>query len=154
MNKLTVLLQTLAELHEKLLETVKKKQQILINGEINPLLGILSEESKLVKKIKETDQVRASLLGEQSSLSDIISQEPDGAEKEEWVRLHQKLKQLLAEIQQVNEANQQLIKQSLAFTQFMMDQMLPKSEDSGVYSSKAGSKEQSKESVRLFDAKA
>jgi flagellar biosynthesis/type III secretory pathway chaperone len=153
MNKLSVLLQTLADLHETLLETAKKKQQILISGEINPLLGVLSEESKLVKKIRESDQVRTTLLGEQSSLADIIAGEPEGAEKEELVRLLQKLKALLAEVQQVNETNQQLIKQSLAFTQFMMEQMLPKSEDSGVYSSKAGSKEP-KESVRLFDAKA
>jgi flagellar biosynthesis/type III secretory pathway chaperone len=153
MNKLSVLLQTLADLHGTLLETAKKKQEILISGEINPLLGILSEESKLVKKIRDTDQVRTTLLGEQSSLANIIAAEPDGVEKGEWTQLHQRLTQLLAEIQQVNETNQQLIKQSLAFTQFMMEQMLPKSEDSGVYSSKAGSKEP-KESVRLFDAKA
>ncbi|MCM3693261.1 flagellar protein FlgN [Neobacillus niacini] len=153
MNKLTILLQTLADLHDTLLETAKKKQEILISGEVNPLLGVLSEESKLVKKIRDTDQVRTALLGEQSSLADIIAAEPDGVEKEEWTRLHQRLTQLLAEIQQVNETNQQLIKQSLTFTQFMMEQMLPKSEDSGVYSSKAGSKEP-KESVRLFDAKA
>jgi flagellar biosynthesis/type III secretory pathway chaperone len=148
------MLQTLADLHETLLETAKKKQQILISGEVSPLLQILAEESKLVKKIKEADQVRVTLMGEQSSLADIIAKEPDGAEKEEWVRQLQNLKGLLAEVQQVNETNQQLIKQSLAFTQFMMEQILPKSEDSGVYSSKAGSKEQPKDSVRLFDAKA
>ncbi|WP_284036445.1 flagellar protein FlgN [Neobacillus sp. 114] len=153
MNKLTVILQTLADLHESLLDTAKKKQRILIDGEINPLLAILSEEAKLVKKIKEADQVRTSLLGEQSSLSELIAQQPDGAKKEEWISLHQKLKQLIVELGQVNETNQQLIKQSLAFTNFMIEQMLPKSEDAGVYSSKAQSKEPN-DSVRLFDAKA
>lgn len=153
MNKVTVILQTLASLHETLLDTAKKKQQILISGEINPLLAILSEESKLVKKINEADQVRTALLGEQSSLSDIIASKPDGAEKEEWISLHQKLTQLLGEIKQVNGTNQQLIKQSLVFTNFMMEQMLPKSEDTGTYSPKAHSKELS-ESVRLFDAQA
>lgn len=153
MNKLTVILQTLAGLHESLLDTAKKKQRILIDGEINPLLAILSEEAKLVKRIKEADQVRTELLGEQSSLSDLIAQQPDGAKKEEWVSLHYKLKQLFGEIQQVNNTNQQLTKQSLAFTNFMIEQMLPKTEDAGVYSSKASSKEPS-DAVRLFDAKA
>lgn len=153
MNKLTVILQTLADLHETLLDTAKKKQRILIDGDINPLLAILSEEAKLVKKIKEADQVRTVLLGEQSSLSDLIAHHQDGAEKDKWISLHQKLKKLLEEIEQVNDANQQLIKQSLDFTNFMIDQMLPKTEDAGVYSAKASLKEPS-DSVRLFDVKA
>jgi flagellar biosynthesis/type III secretory pathway chaperone len=153
MNKLTVSLQTLAGLHVALLDTAKKKQQILISGEVNPLLAILSEEAKLVKKIKEAEEVRTALFGEQPSLDDFIAKQQDGAEKEELISLHQKLKELLEDIEQVNGTNQQLIQQSLTFTNFMIEQMLPKSSDAGVYSAKANSKEQS-DSVRLFDAKA
>jgi flagellar biosynthesis/type III secretory pathway chaperone len=153
MNKLTVSLHTLAGLHVALLDTAKKKQQILISGEVNPLLAILSEEAKLVKKVKEAEEVRTALFGEQSSLAGFIAEQPDGAEKEELISLHRKLKELLGDIEQVNGTNQQLIEQSLAFTDFMIEQMLPKSADAGVYSAKANSKERS-DTVRLFDAKA
>jgi FlgN protein len=156
MNSLTGVLHSLVELHENLLTTARKKQQILIRAEMNPLLAILSEESKLIKKINEADQKRMASLGEeayQSSLSALIEKQTDGAEREEWIHLHQQLQQLFQEIERVNQSNQQLLKQSLSFTKFMIEQMLPQSEGSGVYNPMAASKEM-RDSVRLFDAKA
>jgi flagellar biosynthesis/type III secretory pathway chaperone len=156
MNKLSNVLQQLSQQHETLLETAKKKQQILISGEMNPLLGVLSEESKLIKKINELDTERAALLGERGNdltLTELIQQQPDGDEKRELISLQKKLQALITEIKTENENNQQLLKQSLEFTQFMIEQMLPKSDGSGVYSAKSDSKQKSG-SVRLFDAKA
>ncbi|WHY88388.1 flagellar protein FlgN [Neobacillus novalis] len=156
MNKLTEALQTLADLHEALVETAKKKQQILISAELNPLLSILAEESKLIKKIQVADQKRTAILGEQAnqhSLAELIEREPDDAVKKEWSDLYTHLKSLLAEIEQVNLTNQQLIKQSLTFTNYMIEQMVPSSNGTGVYSPMAGTQEK-QESVRFFDAKA
>jgi flagellar biosynthesis/type III secretory pathway chaperone len=156
MSNLTVILKELTELHVTLLETAKKKQQILISAEINPLLSILAEESKLIKKIKEVDQKRITVLGEEAyklSLSELIKTQPDGEEKEEWIEIHKQLQSLFQEIGQTNEANQQLLQKSLAFTQFMMEQMLPATEGSGIYNSTASTKEM-KNNTRLFDTKA
>jgi flagellar biosynthesis/type III secretory pathway chaperone len=156
MNNLKAILHLLIELHVSLLETVKKKHKILISGEINPLLSILSDESKLIKKIKEADKRRIEVLGEgadKTSLKKIIEIQPDGDEKKELISIYDQLKILFQEVESVNGSNQQLLQQSLAFTQYMIEQMLPMSEGSGQYSSVAGSKEM-KESVRLFDAKA
>ncbi|WP_203556348.1 flagellar protein FlgN [Bacillus sp. B15-48] len=153
MNNLTNILQQLAFHQETLLITAKKKQQILISGEMNPLLTLIAEETKLLKKINQLDQERAALLGEERTLSDVINQQPDGDTKREWASLQQRLQQLLAEIKNINESNQLLLEQSLAFTQFMMEQMLPKSDGSGIYNAKSTAKEKSG-SVRLFDAKA
>ncbi|MFJ5716445.1 flagellar protein FlgN [Neobacillus sp. NPDC093127] len=156
MNKLTEALQTLANLHETLLETAKKKQQILISAELNPLLSVLAEESKLIKKIHEADQKRTAILGEQAnqlSLSELIEREPDDTAKKEWSDLYTHLKSLLVEIEQVNQTNQQLIEQSLTFTNYMIEQMVPSSDGTGVYSPKAGTQEK-QGSVRFFDAKA
>jgi flagellar biosynthesis/type III secretory pathway chaperone len=156
MSNLTEILQELLALHSTLLETTKKKQQILISAEINPLLSILAEESKLIKKIKEADQKRLTILGEEaykSSLSELIANQPDGEEKEEWIQIHKQLQRLFEEIGQVNEANQQLLEQSLAFTQYMIEQMLPVSDGTGVYNATAGTKEM-KNDTRLFDTKA
>jgi hypothetical protein len=156
MSNLTIILQELLELHDTLLDTAKRKQQILISAEINPLLAILAEESKLIKKIKETDKKRLTLLGEeayQSSLSVLIETQPDGEEKEEWTKIHKQLQGLFAEIGRINEANQQLLEQSLAFTQYMMEQMLPEKNNAGLYNASASTKE-TKNDTRLFDTKA
>jgi flagellar biosynthesis/type III secretory pathway chaperone len=156
MSNLTEILQELLGLHDTLLETAKKKQQILISAEINPLLSILAEESKLIKKIKEADQKRLILLGEEaykSSLSELIKNEPDGEEKVEWTNIHKQLQRVFDEIGRVNEQNQQLLEQSLAYTQFMIEQMLPEKNGSGLYNATARTKEM-KNDTRLFDTKA
>jgi flagellar biosynthesis/type III secretory pathway chaperone len=156
MNNLTEILQELVKLHTTLLQTAKKKQQVLISAEINPLLSILAEESKLLKKIKEADQKRITILGEEaykSSLSELIRNQPDGKEKKEWIEIHKHLQSLFEEIGRVNEANQQLLEQSLAFTQYMMEQMLPVSDSAGIYNATANTKE-IKNNTRLFDTKA
>jgi flagellar biosynthesis/type III secretory pathway chaperone len=156
MSNLTEILKELVMLHNTLLEVAKKKQQVLISAEINPLLSILAEESKLLKKIKEVDQKRITTLGEEaykSSLSELIQNQPDGEEKKEWIEIHKHLQSLFEEIGRLNEANQQLIEQSLAFTQYMMEQMLPVSDGAGIYSATANTKE-IKNNTRLFDTKA
>jgi flagellar biosynthesis/type III secretory pathway chaperone len=153
MNNLITILQTLAEFHQSLLETAKRKQQILILAEMKPLIAILAEESKLIKKINEADKQRMAILGEQSTLSEIIERQAEGEEKKELLSLQAKLKSLFAEIERVNQTNQQLVEQSLTFTNFMMEQMLPKIDGTGTYSVKVDGKE-SNESVRFFDAKA
>lgn len=156
MNNLASILQSLFEFHESLLNTTMKKREIIIGGDINPLLSVLAEESKLIKKIKETDKRRIDLLGEEaykSSLSSLIDRQSDGEEKQQLITLHQQLKLLFEKIDRINRSNQELLHQSLAFTQYMIDRMLPMAEESGHYGSAASSQEKTR-SVRLFDAKA
>ena len=156
MNNLTEVLQMLTDLHITLLETAKKKQEILISAEINPLLAIMADESKLIKKIKEVDEMRMEVLEHDKSylpLSKLIEQQPDGVTKAEWESKLKLLQRLFEEIDKVNKLNQQLIQQSLTYTQFMIEQMLPQSKDSGLYSSEAAAQD-SREYARLFDLKA
>ncbi|MEH7493923.1 flagellar protein FlgN [Neobacillus niacini] len=156
MNNLTEVLQMLTDLHITLLETAKKKQEILITAEINPLLGIMADESKLIKKIKEVDEMRMEVLEHDKSylpLSKLIEHQPDGVTKAEWESKLKLLQRLFEEIDKVNKHNQQLIQQSLTYTQFMIEQMLPQSKDSGLYSSEAEAQD-SREYARLFDLKA
>jgi flagellar biosynthesis/type III secretory pathway chaperone len=152
MSELTSILRALTELHERLLGIAKEKQEILVKGEIHALLSVLSEEAKLIKKIKEQDEARAALLGENTSLSYVIKQHPHEEEKQEWMMLHERLSGLLEEIGRVNQVNQQLLQQSLSFTQYMIEQMVPK-ESSGLYHPSDVTKEAG-DSIRFFDAKA
>ncbi|RHW33326.1 flagellar protein FlgN [Neobacillus notoginsengisoli] len=155
MNRLLEVLQLLADLHKQLLEIAKKKQEILISGDINLLLPLISEESKLLKKIKQAEEERTRAIGEDvnQSFTRLIEQQPEGDLKEKMKSILGILQQRFEEIGRVNHLNQQLLEQSLTYTQYMINQILPASEGSGLYSAGANPKEMN-ESVRLFDAKA
>lgn len=156
MNSLTEVLQVLTDLHVTLLETAKRKQEILISAEINPLLAVMADESKLIKKIKKVDEMRMEVLEHDESylpLSKLIEQQPDGVIKAEWTSNLKLLKRLFEEIAKVNKLNQQLLEQSLTYTQFMIEQMIPQSKDPGLYRSEAEAQD-SREYARLFDLKA
>lgn len=156
MNSLTDVLQILTDLHLSLLETAKKKQEILISAEINPLLVVMADESRLIKKIKETDEMRMEVLEHDHSylpLSKLIELQQDETIKAEWSTKMEVLKHLYEEIDKVNQFNQQLLDQALTFTKFMIGQMLPPQEDSGFYHAKNDSRE-AREYARLFDLKA
>ncbi|RDU35913.1 hypothetical protein DRW41_15060 [Neobacillus piezotolerans] len=155
MNKLLEVLQLLADLHNKLLDTAKRKQEILISGDIQQLLPLISEESKLLKRIKQAEEERTRALGEDVNLSfsRLIEQQPEGDLKEKLKSILSVLQQRFEEIGRVNHLNQQLLEQSLTYTQYMINQILPASEGPGLYSAGANPKEMN-ESVRLFDAKA
>ncbi|WP_342429521.1 flagellar export chaperone FlgN [Neobacillus sp. FSL H8-0543] len=156
MNNLTEVLQMLTDLHITLLETSKKKQEILISAEINPLLAVMADESKLIKKIKEADELRMEVLEHENTylpLSKLIEQQPDKDIQAEWTAKMLLLERLFQEIEKVNHLNQQLLQQSLTYTQFMIEKMIPQSEGSGLYSAEAASQD-SREYARLFDIKA
>lgn len=156
MNSLTDVLQILTDLHLSLLETAKKKQEILVSAEINPLLAVMADESRLIKKIKAADALRMEVLEHDNSylpLSKMIEQQRDEQIKAEWQTKLDALQHLFQEIDKVNKLNHQLLEQALTYTQFMIEQMLPTSEDSHVYSAQAEARE-SREYARLFDLKA
>ncbi|AZU64190.1 flagellar export chaperone FlgN [Neobacillus mesonae] len=156
MNKLTEILQMLTDLHITLLETAKKKQEILVSAEINPLISVMADEARLIKKIKKVDEMRMEVLEHDNKylpLSKLIEQQPDEDLHAEWTSKLFVLQKLFKEIDKVNKLNQQLLQQALTYTQFMIEQLLPPSKDSGLYSADTESQE-SREYARLFDLKA
>jgi len=158
MNSLTEVLQMLTDLHMTLLQTAKKKQEILISAEINPLLAVMADESKLIKKIKEVDRLRMDVLEHDHSyfpLSQLIEQQTDEELKADWMGKLEVLQRLFEEIDKVNKMNQQLLEQALTYTQFMIEQLLPQRQDTGLYSSgrETGSQD-AREYALLFDLKA
>ncbi|GHH99996.1 flagellar export chaperone FlgN [Neobacillus kokaensis] len=155
MNRLTEILQMLTDLHITLLETAKKKQEILVSAEINPLIAVMADEAKLIKKIKKVDEMRMEVLEHDNAylpLSKLIQQQPDEGLQAEWTSKLFVLQKLFKEIEKVNKLNQQLLQQALTYTQFMIEQMLPQSKDSGLYSTDTDSQD-SREYARLFDLK-
>ncbi len=151
LNELTEILQTLLNLHENLLDITKKKQEVLVTGDVKALLSLLSEESKVVKQIGETDVRRTSVVGEEP-LSAYILHRGSQAEKQEWTQLQDGLLALVSDITTVNQTNAVLIKQSLSFTQHMMEQLLPTTQAAG-YSRQHDTVQESSSPNRFFDAK-
>ncbi len=155
LNELTLILQSLTKLHESLLDMMKKKQQVLVKGEVQELLSILSEESKIVKQIGEAEVQRTKLVENKSSvtLSQYINLHGDTSQQQEWKQMQEQLLTLLSDIRTINRTNELLLQQSLAFTQYMMDQLLPSTHSSGYYKQNDTVLEAS-EPNRFFDAKA
>ncbi|WP_462410716.1 flagellar protein FlgN [Neobacillus sp. Marseille-QA0830] len=158
MNSLTEVLRMLTDLHMTLLETAKKKQEILISAEINPLLAVMADESKLIKKIKAVDRMRMDVLEHDYSyfpLSKLIEEQQDDEIKAEWTAKLELLQRLFEEIEKVNQMNQQLLEQALTYTQFMIEQMLPRRQETGLYNAGAETASQdAREYALLFDLKA
>jgi flagellar biosynthesis/type III secretory pathway chaperone len=155
MTKLTDTLNMLAELHFNLLDITRKKHRILISGEINPLLSVLYDESRLIKKIKEADKKTAKFLEQDyanHSLSEVIELQPEGDEKAKLTSIQNFLRNVMEEINRVNHSNQQLLDQSLKYTQYMIEHLVPISNSSGMYSAGASSNDYN--NSRLFEAKA
>lgn len=153
MNSLTDVLQMLTDLHITLLETAKKKQEILVSVEINPLLAVMADESKLISRIKQADEMRMEVLEHDKSylpLAKLIKQQPDGKIKAEMTAKLKLLKRLYEEIHKANKLNQQLLQQSLTYTKFEIDQMIAKAEGDR----REEESEDAQEYAKLFELKA
>jgi hypothetical protein len=124
---LTDALHMLIDLHISLLESAKKKQEILVSVEINPLLAIMADESQLKRKVKHVDEMRMEVLEHDKSylpLVKLVEQQPDGKTKAELAAQVKLLERLFEEIPKVNKLNQQLLQQSLTYSKFVIDQVI------------------------------
>jgi hypothetical protein len=151
---LTDALHMLIDLHLTLLESAKKKQEILVSAEINPLLAILADESQLKRKVKQADEMRMEVLEHDKSylpLVKLIEQQPDGKTKAELEAQLKLLKRLFEEIPKVNKLNQQLLQQSLTYTKFVIGQIIARAKGSD---REEKISEDAKEYARLFEGKA
>ncbi|WP_251636267.1 flagellar export chaperone FlgN [Neobacillus niacini] len=150
-NTLADALHMLVDLHITLLESAKKKQEILVSAEINPLLAIMADESQLKKKVNQADEMRMEVLEHDKSylpLVKLIEQQPDGKTKDELEAQLQLLVRLFDEILKVNKLNQQLLQQSLTYTKFVIGQILGKAKGSN---REEKISEDAKEYARLFE---
>jgi hypothetical protein len=151
---LTDALHRLVDLHLALLESAKKKQEILVSAEINPLLAVMAEESQLKSKVKRADEMRMEVLEHDKSylpLAKLIEQQPAGKTKAELAAQLKLLERLFEEIPKVNKLNQQLLQQSLTYSKFVIDQIIAEAKGSNREEKVS---EDAKEYARLFEGNA
>lgn len=101
------------ELLIKMLDILKAEKQILINEDIKGLEEINKKKEELKSKIEEAEKIRIKEC-KGMKLKDMLMAF-EGKEREELERLGKEIEDLVYNIQNINEINQQLIKQSLNY---------------------------------------
>ena len=153
---------TLIKLHKSFNEIAKSKTQVMIEGDIEKLKGILSKENKHTQAIQTVSQqiveeskrfLTAYQKKESSTISEVI-QYAQSSEKEKLVELKHDLEQQIIELQNQNEINQELLQQSLDFVHQSLDILMPDIESLNYSSNEENRSESRKEIKSIFDSKA
>jgi flagellar biosynthesis/type III secretory pathway chaperone len=159
-----ILEQLIAE-HERMLDLAKHKKDVLIKGAINDLARILQFESRCINTIQSLELerekhvslylMRRGVRKETCYLSDLIEMAGDGEVKNVLSGCQKRLGEIIKELQNMNELNQQLIEQSLAFVNFTLEEMTAPPEELVYQNTKIKrANPYTKQSGGFFDSKA
>lgn len=132
------------EVHKHLLELAEEKKHAIIKNDVNKLNQIVNKESQYVRKVRDLDQQRAEAVNElllskcfrpdpKITTSDIIKLLYKSEEKKALSDAQKRLMQTLVQMKQVNDRNQQLIRQSLAFIDYSLDLVVGPIEEEATY---------------------
>ncbi len=131
-----VLLQE-AALYEQLIEKLVLKQQAIINGNITRLNELTASEQSIVQKAQALSTLRSSIMQKifntwgvnikDASLSEML-QYSGKSTNPEWLKLTQKLKLGIQQVNRLNRENQQLINSSLQFVRDLVKLIFPADE--------------------------
>ncbi len=154
MNKMTEIaplydvLDQLLQQHQALCTLARQKKEVLIKNEIETLMEITKQESKLLKAVEQTEASRVELVKqlcaarglslESVTLQDLIKSTTSLEEKNRLAHYRQELIRIVSELRQANELNQQLLEQSLSFIQHNLDLLTAAPEDDYIYRNPAG----------------
>lgn len=125
-------LQVLNELHLEMIEVAVQKKQAIIEGNVEQLVQIMNQESRMLKRIELAEGKRIELCNEflkskgiktalNLTITELIRLVFDPEEKSKLQQAQQQLSSSLTEIKELNHLNQQLIQQSLSFLEFSME---------------------------------
>lgn len=125
-------LEELNVLHLKLLDMGQLKKTVLVNNQVNELALFVSQESKLLKRVAETEAewrnaivafLKASGMKPDPSftVSDILKLVYNADDRRALADAHQALMKTIGQLKDSNALNQELIEQSLAFINHSMD---------------------------------
>ncbi|OUM94969.1 MAG: hypothetical protein A9Z00_12025 [Thermobacillus sp. ZCTH02-B1] len=132
-----------AELYGRLLETANEKTPVLVKGDVDRLNAIVQQERKLIARAEQLEQQRIlathrhfvslGYISRMNTLREVIQSVNQPELKERLIGQQRKLSQLLEELRRVNELNQQLIRQSLAFIEYSIELLVGNPSEDIVY---------------------
>ncbi|MFF2889978.1 flagellar protein FlgN [Paenibacillus sp. NPDC057967] len=137
-------LNQLSERHEQLIESGLKKKQAIISKDLDTLMRIMRNESKLIKEISLLDDERASLSRKlmiekgvkhrfNMSFKQLMSIVFNVDDRLLMQGVHRRLEEALIELRRINEINQALLNQSLDFIQFSIELFISPEDESYTY---------------------
>jgi len=135
-------LQQQEDIYRELIATAEAKTPVLVNNDLQQLNLIIMQERKLVKKAEELEKQRYQMtynhfatLGTRYryKLVDLIQVVHIAEEKQTLMKFHKELNALLADLQEKNELNQQLIQQSLSFLDYSLELLVDYPEEEYTY---------------------
>jgi flagellar biosynthesis/type III secretory pathway chaperone len=117
-----------AELYGQLLETANEKTPVLVKGDVDQLNAIVQKERKLIARAEQLEQQRIlethrhfvslGYISRMNTLREVIQSVNQPELKQKLIDQQRALSGLLEELRRVNELNQQLIRQALAFIDY------------------------------------
>ncbi|WP_019534901.1 flagellar protein FlgN [Paenibacillus ginsengihumi] len=130
--------------HHSMLDLAEQKKHALIRGDVEELTRIVAKENKFIKQVGELDLQRVEAIGQYmiekgykpnprvtvSDLTKIVFQAED---KKRLMEAQKKLLGAIRKLREINQLNQQLIEQSLAFIDYSLDLIAGPPENEVVY---------------------
>ncbi|MDR6883483.1 flagellar protein FlgN [Bacillus sp. 3255] len=142
-QKLIHALDALSDIHSRLLELGEQKKDYIIKNDIDALMKCANAESRLIKEITEVEKQRIHAtnyillerglkLNPQITVSELSKIITNITDKQSLITAGQQLSEFLLRLKEINELNQQLIRQSLQFINYSLD-LMGGSDDDIVY---------------------
>ncbi|TMW72373.1 flagellar protein FlgN [Alteribacter natronophilus] len=159
-RQLNETIELLHEVHKELLLLAEEKSSVIIRGEFSRLQEIVREETKLVSRASELENLRIdaakAVLNNQAevenpAVEDLLPHLTD-SEAETLRHLRERLLETIRELQERNRRNDELLEDSLRLVNMTLEAAVPR-RHSGHYSNRG--KEQAGVAERvLFDSRA
>lgn len=160
LNLIVTTLEELISIQKKLINYAERKKTVLIERKVDDLNRLVKEEEMLVKQLiqleNERKQVVESLLQNYPAFSfnQFIEQIPDDSKKKTLQVKMKTLQQLIVELQALNKVNETLLKDSMSFVQYMIDQVTKSRQQHFNYQSPLGQQKSQTSNRGFFDTKA
>jgi flagellar biosynthesis/type III secretory pathway chaperone len=137
-------MEKLVELHRELLALAKEKTPVLVHNQIDQLNAIIHKENRLIRQVADLDRQRVQIIGEylisrgytpdpRVTISDLIKIIFKAEDKKALMNAQKKLLDSITELRKLNEVNQKLIEQSLAFINYSLDLLVDDPDQDAFY---------------------
>jgi flagellar biosynthesis/type III secretory pathway chaperone len=157
-------LEQLNVLHQQLLDMGQKKKTVLVTNQVNELALFINQESKLLKRVAETEvEWRNAIVvflqhsgmkpDPSFTVSDIIKLVYNADDRRALTQSHQALMEIMGQLKDTNALNQSLIEQSLAFINHSMDLYMGDPGQDATYQNPSHTAAAHSDKRRMFDAR-
>ncbi|MCM3786013.1 flagellar protein FlgN [Neobacillus mesonae] len=144
LNQLMDALDKLNVTHRQMLHTAEVKKEAIMKNDTDTLIKLLNQESMILKQIQSHEVYRNEAIGSfllergiksklNLNISEISRLVFDVEDKRRLQEVQNELGNTLSELKEINDLNQRLVEQSLAFIDYSLDVLVDKPTQAPVY---------------------